>query len=1122
MLMTGCKGAWATFVVAAGLSCCLGRMGVADEVTSVGLRHSDQFRVELHADDDLAHDIYCMTIDARGRVVVSGPGYIRILVDSNQDGVADEAREFARPNGGVQGMYFFGNDLICMGDEGLVRYRDHNGDDRADGPPETFVRLKTGGEHDAHAIHRGPDGWWYVIAGNNSGINEKYISTESSPVRSPRAGVVMRFSPDLTQGEVVAEGFRNAYDFTFDTLGEIHTCDSDGERDVSLPWYRPARMFQVLPAGDAGWVSESWKRPDESLDMLPAVTRLGRGSPTGIVCYRHPHFPPEWQSAMFVADWTYGRVVAIRPKREGGRLRGEAVDLLKADGTHGFAPTAMAVGPDGALYISVGGRGTRGCVYRVSCKSRPAVNFLMHPVPDDPEVQLDLCLNAPDPLSSWSRKVWEPLALKLGSDPFIRAAEADGRSPGQRRRAIEILTEKFHGIDGDLAAKLLRAKDSTVRARAAWALGRAEPLHPKTDLLAVALADSDPWVVRAALEPLLGCSVDSHGELQEPLANALASADPTVRQLAIRVLERTEEETFHAIAAKAATHGWQAGCSLAAAYALRHDGIDPYTLDIGLRILGQQQQPLELRREAARILQLGLGDVGRPETGNPSDHDPVFDGYASTLAFGDDDGPWLVRIEQAITSTFPTGDSQLDDELTRLAAMVRSASPELTTKLLSLITETSDPVRDLHQLVAVARCRGIEESHREPITTALLNLQPKIDGLAYVQDTHWEDRLLEAFAGLATTDPDLPAAMLAHPSFGAAEHTRFLQQFPEDLLPQALEAFSQKLLQDPDSFRWNSDAIYLLSNSQDPRVQNLIRDQFDDFGLRGAILTALADEPRRQDRSYFIAGLDSPQHDVLSSCLTSLVLLEPSLAAEENVALLRLARRLQPTEDERLLRDQAVETLARNTRHASQYQLGRDGDPQVSAIAEWTAYIEQTYPEEYARQTGIDQAEVDRLESLLANVDWHAGDTGRGRELFQKRACIQCHGSSRAIGPDLTGVTGRFSKTDLFTAIALPSRDVPARYQATLVVTEEGQTLQGMVVYESVDGIVLRDTNNHTLRIEADQIATRRQMTTSIMPTGLLKDLGPADLADLYAYLASLSRERQGATAQSGTDGTRE
>ena len=45
--------------------------------------------------DSLAHDIFAMTIDSFGRVVVSGPGYVRILEDQDGDGRAERAIDFA-------------------------------------------------------------------------------------------------------------------------------------------------------------------------------------------------------------------------------------------------------------------------------------------------------------------------------------------------------------------------------------------------------------------------------------------------------------------------------------------------------------------------------------------------------------------------------------------------------------------------------------------------------------------------------------------------------------------------------------------------------------------------------------------------------------------------------------------------------------------------------------------------------------------------------------------------------------------------------------------------------------------------------------------------------------------
>jgi len=70
-----------------------------------GLIAPEGFEVTRYASDELAHDIYCLTVDSLGRVVVSGPGYVKILIDRDGDGVADEAKTFVNgPASGAQGM----------------------------------------------------------------------------------------------------------------------------------------------------------------------------------------------------------------------------------------------------------------------------------------------------------------------------------------------------------------------------------------------------------------------------------------------------------------------------------------------------------------------------------------------------------------------------------------------------------------------------------------------------------------------------------------------------------------------------------------------------------------------------------------------------------------------------------------------------------------------------------------------------------------------------------------------------------------------------------------------------------------------------------------------------------
>jgi putative heme-binding domain-containing protein len=124
--------------------------------------------------------------------------------------------------------------------------------------------------------------------------------------------------------------------------------------------------------------------------------------------------------------------------------------------------------------------------------------------------------------------------------------------------------------------------------------------------------------------------------------------------------------------------------------------------------------------------------------------------------------------------------------------------------------------------------------------------------------------------------------------------------------------------------------------------------------------------------------------------------------------------------------------------------------------------------------------------------------------VFVKADCAACHSSAQAIGPDLHGVAGRFSRDDLFTAIVRPSKDVAPRYQTTLLETTAGKVYQGIILYESVDGLILQTGPASTVRLSGDQIAQRRTSPLSLMPAGLLDRFGDRDIADLYSYLRSL------------------
>lgn len=343
------------------------------------------FTITEVAGPELANDIYCMTFSPEGHLVVSGRRYLKQLVDDNSDGQFDRAILLAdHPKDGSMGLMIEGDTFYFMGDGGLRRMTWKPG--HFANKSELLIKLKTGGEHDAHAISRGPDGWLYLLCGNTSNVNEKHASLDSSPIKKLTAGCVLRVSPEFKSSEIICDGFRNAYGFDWSLDGELYTYDSDNERCLGLPWYEGCRFYRIERGGHYGWRSpqkaQFWRMPPYHPDIVAPVADLGRGSPTGVACYRHQQFPKEYHGAFFLLDWTFGIIHCVQLDEKTPR----SSVFLKVIGGHGFAPTAAAIHPKtGDLFVTSGGRGTRGSIYRirheesfnklpVNAQSRPPAN----------------------------------------------------------------------------------------------------------------------------------------------------------------------------------------------------------------------------------------------------------------------------------------------------------------------------------------------------------------------------------------------------------------------------------------------------------------------------------------------------------------------------------------------------------------------------------------------------------------------------------------------------------------------------------------------------------------------------------------------------------------------------
>lgn len=130
------------------------------------------------------------------------------------------------------------------------------------------------------------------------------------------------------------------------------------------------------------------------------------------------------------------------------------------------------------------------------------------------------------------------------------------------------------------------------------------------------------------------------------------------------------------------------------------------------------------------------------------------------------------------------------------------------------------------------------------------------------------------------------------------------------------------------------------------------------------------------------------------------------------------------------------------------------------------------------------------------------GDRSRGRQVFQK-ICAACHaleGVGHEIGPSLASFRNRGAEAILVNVLD-PNREVNPQYVNYVLITGDGRSMTGMVAAETANSVTLRRAEDITDTVPRGEIEVLRSSGLSIMPEGLEKQIDPAAMADLLAYL---------------------
>ena len=364
-------------------------------------------------------------------------GFLVALQDTNGKGRADVVIRFGPDhnsgNAGGTGIALYNGALYAETNDRIVRYALPAGTIAPNTPPEVVVSgLPITGDHPMHPFRIDAHGGLYVDLGSPTNSCQVANRMPNSPGIEPcpeletRAGIWrydanrtgQRFSP----AERFVTGLRNGEGIAFDSAGRI-LATQHGRDQLSENWphlYTPEQganepaeeLVQLERGADYGWPYCYFDLTQQKLVLAPeyggdggkAVGRCAdkRGpvatwpahwAPNDLLLYDGNQFPSAYRGGAFVAfhgSWNRapfpqgGYNVVFQPLAD-DKASGRYVVFadgfagpIEEPGQAAHRPSGLALGPDGALYIS---DDQHGRIWRVTYHGPAAAAVAAAPAP---------------------------------------------------------------------------------------------------------------------------------------------------------------------------------------------------------------------------------------------------------------------------------------------------------------------------------------------------------------------------------------------------------------------------------------------------------------------------------------------------------------------------------------------------------------------------------------------------------------------------------------------------------------------------------------------------------------------------------------------------------------------
>jgi putative heme-binding domain-containing protein len=207
-----------------------------------------------------------------------------------------------------------------------------------------------------------------------------------------------------------------------------------------------------------------------------------------------------------------------------------------------------------------------------------------------------------------------------------------------------------------------------------------------------------------------------------------------------------------------------------------------------------------------------------------------------------------------------------------------------------------------------------------------------------------------------------------------------------------------------------------------------------------------------------------------------------------------------------------------------------DGDAETATFLRWELARQQVQLEGLPDESVADRPKVEEeIRVLIAKADpknpdqignmtyegaagrtlQAKGSAARGKALFTSQSCRACHTDADGQapkGPHLVDIGKRYSPAELVESILKPSAKIAQGYEAYTFAMADGRVFTGFVVNEGPAVVRIRESSSALRELKRADIEARRRQEPSAMPEGIAGTLTPEQLADLVAYLQSLTQ----------------